>query len=141
MQNLSQFSNIFNLLLISFFCPRFTELLLDRILIEQWKEDNKHFVETKASKEVENLTNSQNLVIVTGDVGSGKSAIMINIALKYRNEDWTVKPVKKVKYMIDIMNSSKFNLQKKYFFVLDNPIGIESFDEMGYDSWKSMKKI
>lgn len=115
---------------------RFTDLSPDQVIIDEWKDGNKQFVETKAGKEVENLTNSQNLVLVTCDVGSGKSAIVQNIALQYINEGWTVKPVYKIEDMIQFMRSSKCNLQNKYVFVLNDPIGIESFDELEYKSWR-----
>lgn len=116
------------------------DLSPDQVIIDEWKEGNKQFVETKASKEVENLTNSQNLVVVTGDVGSGKSAIVQNIALKYINEGWTVKPVYKIKDMIKFMESSKCNLQNKYVFVLNDPIGVESFDEVKFNSLRTYEE-
>lgn len=114
------------------------DLSPDQGIIDEWKEGNKQFVETKASKEVENLTNSQNLVVVTGDVGSGKSAIVQNIALKYINEGWTVKPVYTIKDMIKFME--KCNLQNKYVFVLNDPIGVESFDEVKFNSLRTYEE-
>lgn len=112
-----------------------TELPLDHDIIEQWKESNKSYVETKASKEVEKLTKTQNLVIVTGHSGSGKSAILRHIALKYRSQGWNVKPVVKVENIIQVINFSKQNLRNNTLFVLNDPIGKDSFDEIEYNSW------
>uniref|UniRef100_A0A8W8NYJ4 Novel STAND NTPase 3 domain-containing protein n=1 Tax=Magallana gigas TaxID=29159 RepID=A0A8W8NYJ4_MAGGI len=66
---------------------RFEELPLDKVLFKRWQEDNKQFVETKASREVEGLIKCQNIVIVTGHTGCGKSAIVHHVALKYRSQD------------------------------------------------------
>lgn len=108
---------------------------LDHDIIEQWKESNKSYVETKASKEVEKLTKTQNLVIVTGHSGSGKSAILRHIALKYRCQGWNIKPVVKVENIIQVINFSKQNLRNNTLFVLNDPIGKDSFDEIEYNSW------
>uniref|UniRef100_A0A8W8MRD6 Novel STAND NTPase 3 domain-containing protein n=1 Tax=Magallana gigas TaxID=29159 RepID=A0A8W8MRD6_MAGGI len=108
---------------------------LDRAIIMQWHDDNRKFVSTRACKEVEKLINSQNLVVVTGNSGSGKSAIIQHIALCYRSQGWTVKPVYKVKEITDSYSSVDV-LQSRILFVFNDPIGIESFDEIAYNSWK-----
>lgn len=108
----------------------------DQALIKQWQEDNEHFVETEASNEVEKRINCQNIVIVTGHSGSGKSAIVHHIALKYRSQGWNVKPVSTVKEILQTINSSKSVLESKALFVLNDPIGKESFDEMEYTAWR-----
>lgn len=80
------------------------------------------------------MTENQNLVIVAGHSGYGKSAIIQHIALKYREQGWTVKPVKKVKKLVDAL-SKKEMLENKFLFVFNDPIGKESLDEMLYQSW------
>lgn len=119
----------------------FKELPADHALIKQWKEDNKLFVETEASKEVERLINCQNTVIVTGHTGSGKSAIVHHIALKYKSQGWNVKPVRTVMEMIQTINSPTNIITRKVLFVFDDPIGKESFEEMEYTTWKNMRKL
>lgn len=104
--------------------------------MRQWQEDNEHFVETKASKEVERLINCQNIAVVTGHSGSGKSAIVHHIALKYRNQGWKVKPVYTVKEIIETINSSTSVQENKVLFVFNDPIGKESFDEIEYNTWR-----
>lgn len=118
----------------------FKELPADHALIKQWKEDNKLFVETEASKEVERLINCQNTVIVTGHTGSGKSAIVHHIALKYKSQGWNVKPVRTVMEMIQTINSPTNIITRKVLFVFDDPIGKESFEEMEYTTWKKYEE-
>lgn len=57
-----------------------------RDLLDAWQQEDNFFVPTKASEQVENKTTQQNLVIVVGRSGSGKSAIIHHIALKYREK-------------------------------------------------------
>lgn len=114
---------------------------LDQALIEQWKKDDKFFVETNACKIVEMLTKRQNIVMVTGHTGSGKSAILHHIALKYRREGWDVKPVHTVMEMINILKSSKSILRSETIFVLNDPIGKESFDEIQYTTFRRHEDI
>lgn len=84
---------------------------------------------------------SQNIVIVTGHTGSGKSAILHHIALKYRREGWDVKPVHTVTEMINILKSSKSILRSETIFVLNDPIGKESFDEIEYTTFRKHEDI
>lgn len=93
------------------------------------------FIPTKACEEVESLINTQNLVIVVGQSGSGKSAIIQHIALKYRSQGWAVKPVTRVDKIIKDYESNNI-LPNKTLFVINDPIGKESFDEIAFASWK-----
>lgn len=83
---------------------------------------------------MERFINCQNIAIVTGNTGSGKSAIMHHIALKYRSQGWKVKPVYTVMEIIQTINSSTSVLKNKVLFVFNDPIGIESFDEIEYST-------
>lgn len=91
------------------------------------------FIPTKACKEVEKLADCECLIIVTGHSGSGKSAIIQHIALKYRKKDWMVKSLNDVHELIDTL---KKKIEDRTLLVLSNPIGRESFDEISYRSWK-----
>lgn len=96
-----------------------TASCLDLEVIKQWQEEDKQFVETKASKEVERLIKCQNIVMVTGHTGSGKSAILHHVALKYRSQGWNVKQVRKVNGMIEMFDSSKIDIDRGTLFVLN----------------------
>lgn len=77
---------------------------------------------------------NQNFVIVTGRPGSGKSAIIKHIALKYFDRGWIVKPVKMADEMFEICQTGKWS---KYtvLFVLDDQIGKDSLNDIMYKIW------
>lgn len=70
---------------------------------------------------------------MTGHSGSGKSAIIQHIALKYRERGWSVKPIQGVKDIVNAFQSNETN--EKKVFVLNDPIGKESFDELAFGAW------
>lgn len=115
------------------------ELPQDQVLIKLWEEDNTQFFETKASKEVERRIHSKDMVIVTGHTGSGKSAIVQHIALKYRSQGWNVKPVCTMTEIIQTINSTTSG-RERTFFVLNDPIGKDSFDEIEYTLWRKYEE-
>lgn len=71
----------------------------------------------------------------SGHSGSGKKAIIKNIALKYRSQCWFVHSVNKVTDIIDAFQLNSV-LENQTLFVLNDPIGKESFDEKAYAPWK-----
>lgn len=104
-------------------------------MFELWQQENKHFVPTKACKEVEYLLQNQNLAIVKGRPGSGKSAIIKHIALKYLDKGWIVKPVKMVDEMFKICHMEKWSMYT-VLFVLDDPFGKDSLNDIMYKIWE-----
>lgn len=76
------------------------------------------------------------MVIVTGKPGTGKSAIVQHIALKYRKKGWTVKPVKRVEEIVNAISIVK-GYKDKLFFVFNDPLGKQSIDIILYHSWKN----
>ncbi|XP_052703932.1 uncharacterized protein LOC128180109 [Crassostrea angulata] len=111
------------------------EYPIEEVIFDQWKQDDVDFISTKACEEVEKIIKSRNLVIVGGHSGSGKSAIIQHIALKYRERGWTVKRVKKVEDIVDEYYSRRYQ-KDKTVCVFNNPLGKESFDEICNDSWQ-----
>lgn len=96
--------------------------------------DDMNFIPTKACNEVENKTKTTNLIIVAGHSGSGKTAIIQHIALKYRCQGWKVKPFKDLNGLIYTFLSGKM-LKNKTLFLLDDPFGKETLDDMSYHLW------
>eukprot|EP00105_Crassostrea_gigas_P038197 XP_019922345.1 PREDICTED: ankyrin-1-like [Crassostrea gigas] len=88
-----------------------------------------------ACEKVERNIKSRNLVIVYGHSGSGKSAIIQHIALKYREHGWTVRRVKGVEDIVNIFYSGRFQ-KDKTICVFNDPLGKECFDEIYNDSWQ-----
>lgn len=108
---------------------------MEKNIFEQWQNENKFFIQTKAFKEVEKLIKSQNLVIVGGHSGSGKSAIIQHIALKYRNQGWIVIPIYRVQEIINVFNNKK-EVSNETLFVFNDPIGKDTFDAIEFNEWE-----
>nr|XP_022292004.1 serine/threonine-protein phosphatase 6 regulatory ankyrin repeat subunit C-like [Crassostrea virginica] len=108
-------------------------------VFENWRRNDKMFLATMASKKVENLIRDKNLVIVTGDSGCGKKTIVQHIALKYMANKWVVKPVDVVEEIKTAYTSGNY-IKNKTIFVLNDPIGKESLDDILYSTWKKYEK-
>ena len=81
------------------------------------------------------MLNKHSIVIVSGHSGSGKSAIIHHIALKYLKNRWLVKPVDSVEEIKEIYKENNY-IKNKTLFVLNDPVGKESIDEASYSSWR-----
>eukprot|EP00105_Crassostrea_gigas_P040731 XP_019924879.1 PREDICTED: ankyrin-1-like [Crassostrea gigas] len=108
-------------------------------MFNQWKQDDLYFISSRACKEVEKSIRSRNLVIVAGHSGSGKSAIIQHIALKFRENGWAIKRVKEVEDILNEYSSSRFQ-RNKTICVFNDPFGKESFDEILHNSWQKYEK-
>ena len=106
---------------------------------QQWKEEDKLFVPTKASEKIETLIENNNLVIVSGHSGSGKSTIIQHIGLEYLKRGWMGCPVDGVdgvEEIREIYETGKFT-EKETIFIFNDPIGKESLDDILFTSWKT----
>ncbi|XP_062592540.1 uncharacterized protein LOC134253980 [Saccostrea cucullata] len=110
--------------------------MIDEIL-KVWQKENVAFIPTKASRIVEEKLKSHNLVIVVGNSGSGKSAIIQHIALKYKDRGSYVVPVDEVK---EIKEKYSYSTENQTLFVLNDPLGKESLDEILFTLWKKYQK-
>ncbi|XP_052703310.1 serine/threonine-protein phosphatase 6 regulatory ankyrin repeat subunit A-like isoform X3 [Crassostrea angulata] len=110
-----------------------------KAIFNQWEQDDSCFISTQACKEVEKMIESRNLVIVAGHSGSGKSAIIQHIALKYREQGWTLRRVMEVKDIVNELYSSRFQ-KNKTMCVFNDPLGKESFDEILNSSWQKYEE-
>lgn len=106
---------------------------------KKWRENDTHFFSTRACKEVKSKIINQNLVITTVHSGSGKSAIIQHIALKYKDQGWIVKLFQDVRKMIKTCLEHEYPLEFT-LFVLNDPLGKDSFDEASYRSWKASEQ-
>ncbi|XP_052680244.1 uncharacterized protein LOC128161019 [Crassostrea angulata] len=111
------------------------ESQIEKDMFDQWQQEDSCFISTKAFEEVEKIIKSNNLIVVAGHSGSGKSAIIQHIALKYREQGWTVRRVKKVEDILDEYSSSRFQ-KDKTICVFNDPFGKGSFDELLNRSWQ-----
>ncbi|XP_052695974.1 uncharacterized protein LOC128174462 [Crassostrea angulata] len=110
-------------------------LRFENAVLDQWREDDTFFISTRACKEVESKLENQNLVVVTGHSGSGKSAIIQHIALKYKDQGWIVKSFKDVREMIKYILEPECYLNST-ILVLNDPIGKDTFDKSSYLFWE-----
>lgn len=111
----------------------------ENAVFDQTKKDDVLFIITRAYKEVESKIKTQNLVTVTGHSGSGKSAIIQHIALKYKDQGWIVKPFIGVREMIKYILEEECSI-KSTLLVLNDPIGKDSFDKASYLFWKESEQ-
>jgi Cdc6-like AAA superfamily ATPase len=93
------------------------------------------FVSTRASERVFNCISIQQSVTVTGNPGVGKTATMRYVALKMKDEGYTVVPTKSPE---DIRNFSKKG--KKMLFVVDNVCGDYTLNPNLIDKWNEMSE-
>lgn len=111
---------------------------IERDCFVHWKREDTTFFSTAASREVERMLNNHSIVIVSGHSGSGKSAIIHHIALKYLKNRWLVKPVDSVEEIKEIYKANF--IKNKTLFVLNDPVGKESIDEASYSSWRKYEQ-
>ncbi|XP_078311391.1 uncharacterized protein LOC111135134 [Crassostrea virginica] len=116
-----------------------TEGRIEKDCLDKWEHEDKVFVPTRATDAVEKMIETKRYVIVSGHSGSGKSAIIQHIALKYRKKGWVVKPVEEINQIIKAYESEEFE-ENMTLFVIDDPIGNGVFDDLLHRSWKNHAK-
>lgn len=85
------------------------------------------------------MLHDQNLVVVAGHPGCGKSTIIQHVALEYRKRSWLVKPVYAVEEIIEAYALNKC-VANKTLFVFNDPIGKEFVDDLLCASWKKFEE-
>ncbi|XP_078327755.1 uncharacterized protein LOC111102455 [Crassostrea virginica] len=104
----------------------------------KWQREDKLFSPTIASDEVERMIETRNIVIVAGHSGSGKSAIIQHIGLKYREDGWVVKPVYSLDEIFEIYEKKNVDTEKT-LFVLNDPFGQWGINEWSLSYWRSQE--
>ncbi|CAC5387408.1 ANKRD50 [Mytilus coruscus] len=97
-------------------------------ILGNWKRNNSVFVKVKGFRQVLNMVQSTNAVIIIGGPGSGKTVTARSIALHLQEEGWEVVPVFKPEEINDYRNK-----RIKQLFVLDDFVGTFSLDLSLYD--------
>lgn len=88
---------------------------------------------TRATKQVYDILESENIVMVIGHSGSGKSAIARNAALQYHSKGYDVVPVEYVDKILEY----RCKLTKQ-FFVIDDVVGKYSIDGSCLYHWERL---
>ncbi|XP_076078903.1 uncharacterized protein LOC143048928 [Mytilus galloprovincialis] len=105
--------------------------------LENWKENDKTFIETNGAKSVLKCIKKNGCVVVTASFGTGKTSLVCHVALQMQNEGYEILPVSNPKYII-----KWYNPIKKILFVVDDFCGTYSLNPKKFESWKNlMKKI
>ena len=94
------------------------------------------FVSTRASERVFDCLNMYTSVTVVGNPGVGKTATMRYVALKMRNDGYTVVPTNIPE---DIRNFSKKH--RKTLFVIDDVCGHYTVDRHRISRWQEMSDV
>ncbi|VDI39710.1 Hypothetical predicted protein [Mytilus galloprovincialis] len=101
--------------------------------LENWKEDDKTFIETNGAKCILKCIEENCCVVVTASSGTGKSSLVRHVALQMQNEGYEILPVSNPKEII-----KWYNPIKKILFVVDDFCGTYSLNPMKFENWKNM---
>ncbi|XP_076078806.1 uncharacterized protein LOC143048821 [Mytilus galloprovincialis] len=105
--------------------------------LENWKEDDKTFIETNGAKCVLKCIKENGCVVVTASSGTGKTSLVRHVALQMQNEGYEILSVSNPKEIIKWYDPSK-----KTLFVVDDFCGTYSLNPMKFETWKNvMEKI
>ncbi|XP_076078749.1 uncharacterized protein LOC143048761 [Mytilus galloprovincialis] len=103
--------------------------------LENWKKDDKTFIETNGAKCVLKCIKENGCVVVTASSGSGKSSLVRHVALQMQNEGYEILPVSNPKEIIKL-----YNPIKKILFVVDDFCGTYSLNPMKFENWKNLRE-
>ncbi|XP_063404193.1 uncharacterized protein LOC134687664 [Mytilus trossulus] len=101
--------------------------------LENWKEDDKIFIETNGAKCVLKCIKENGCVVVTASSGTGKTSLVRHVALQMHNEGYEILPVSNPKEII-----KWYNPIKKILFVVDDFCGTYNLNPMKFENWKNM---
>ncbi|XP_063404188.1 uncharacterized protein LOC134687660 [Mytilus trossulus] len=101
--------------------------------LENWKEDDKIFIETNGAKCVLKCIKENGCVVVTASSGTGKTSLVRHVALQMHNEGYEILPVSNPKEII-----KWYNPIKKMLFVVDDFCGTYYLNPMKFENWKNM---
>ncbi|XP_056000943.1 uncharacterized protein LOC130048352 isoform X2 [Ostrea edulis] len=88
-------------------------------LYEEWEKENDHFVSWSASSHVIESLQNNNIVIITGEQGSGKSAIIHNVAVHLKSRSCKIVFVSHLKDIIACWQSE----DNKVCYIIEDPFG------------------
>lgn len=104
-------------------------------IVDEWKEDDKEFIETKASKELLRLLKMKKTMSVTvvGSLGVGKTSTTRHVALKLRGMGYSVLPVSSLSDIKQLYN-------EKILFIIDDFCGKSVVKENDVKMWLKLSR-
>ena len=98
---------------------------------KDWEDHQGNFVITRASKRVLKFIKENNVVMVTGNIGVGKTATMQHVALEMKEIGYDVIPVDDPNFIIRYHSPSK-----RVLFVFDDCCGISTLSIIRLQQWR-----
>ncbi|KAJ8321297.1 hypothetical protein KUTeg_001155, partial [Tegillarca granosa] len=104
--------------------------------IATWKQDDESFFPTRATSDVMNHINHNNVTIVTGPPGCGKKATMHHLALQYKQDNYQIFYVTTIDKIFDL-----WIRDGKQLFLLENPFGDHDIDKSELHKWENQEDM
>ncbi|XP_063448205.1 uncharacterized protein LOC134727748 [Mytilus trossulus] len=101
--------------------------------LEAWKEEDKLFIETNGAKSVLKNIEENGCVVVTGNSGTGKSALVRHVALQMQKKGYDIIPISNPEEIIKWKNPYKNTL-----FVVDDFCGTYTINQIEFEKWKNL---
>ncbi|CAC5414179.1 unnamed protein product [Mytilus coruscus] len=102
--------------------------------VETWIKDDESFCETMGSELVHDKVKDCNCIVVTSNLGLGKTATIRHIALKFKLEGFEIVPVESP------MDIIKYKTNKKQMFLIDDVLGKYSLSPTLLGEWERLNE-
>ena len=104
--------------------------------IKTWIEEDKKYISIKATEKVFSLVTTEDCVTVTGNAGTGKTALIRHIALELLCQRYEIVPVN------DPQEIEKYyDDNVKQVFIIDDACGVHTVDDNKRIKWKDYSQI
>ena len=111
-------------------------------VVESFKRKDHLFVETKASKEVEDIIIDRHWALITGKPGDGKSSMAAHLMLKYQKQGF--EPIILTNahdWKVLVKGDSDDKKAEKQFVMIDDMFGSMNADDRKVNEWVSMMDV
>ncbi|XP_063408745.1 uncharacterized protein LOC134692224 [Mytilus trossulus] len=116
------------------YVPKNRRALIDQLL-DEWQKNRDSIVETRAMKAVLECVLENSCVTITASSGAGKTSTLLHVALKMKEEGYTILPVTNPNDIVQFCNPNQ-----KTLFVIDDFCGTYSINQSDLDSWEPVMK-
>ncbi|KAJ8315986.1 hypothetical protein KUTeg_006000 [Tegillarca granosa] len=101
----------------------------------RWKEDDKAYAVTRLTIAVRTEVDTNDIIMVTGPPGSGKSATIHHIALELKESGYRVCPVENFCEITQYWTPDMSQV-----FIYDDPFGVHGIDEAEVNMWRKKQE-
>ncbi|XP_063411894.1 uncharacterized protein LOC134694771 [Mytilus trossulus] len=103
-------------------------------LVESWIKDDKYFYETKGSELVYDQMDDCSCILLTSNLGFGKTATIRHIAIQYKLNGFEIISVESPEDII------KYKTNEKQVFLIDDVLGKYDLDLTLLDNWERINE-